>query len=254
MEHLTLGVKCGGTDATSGIAANPALGVAADCLVGLNGTVLLTEITELLGTEHIMARRAVNSAVAAKINAVVKLNEQILRVMNSNPAFKKWDALISPGNAEGGVSNVIEKALGGLKKAGSAPFAGVVDYGSSPDGRGLYLMDGPGHDGESTTGLACAGAQIIVFTTGRGTPCGFPGVPVMKITGNSILYEKMKTNIDFDAGSIIERSTPIAEVGRALFEEIGEIASGRLVKAEVLEHEELFCISRVVSKAMYCLA
>ena len=253
MENLVLGVKCGGTDATSGIAANPALGVAADHLVSLSGTVLLTEITELLGTEHIMARRAVNPTVAEKITHTVKLNTQILQLMTSNPAFNQWDALISPGNAEGGVTNIVEKALGGLKKAGSAPFQDVVDYAASPTGHGLYLMDGPGHDGESTTGLVCAGAQIVVFTTGRGTPAGFPGVPVIKVTGNSALYEKMKANIDFNAGPVIDKGVPITEVGTSLFNAVNGVASGALVKAEMLGHEELFCISRIVSKAMYCL-
>jgi altronate dehydratase large subunit len=253
IEHLTMGVKCGGTDATSGIAANPVLGAAADLLVNAGGTVLLTEITELLGTEHIMARRAINAVVAEKINHTVQLNRQILQLMTSNPAYKKWDALISPGNAEGGVSNVVEKALGGLKKAGNASFKDVIEYGASANGHGLYLMDGPGHDGESTTGLACAGAQIIVFTTGRGTPAGFPGVPVVKITGNSGLYQRMNANIDFNAGIVMDKGIPIQEAGRTLFNEIGEVASGALVKAELLGHEELFCISRIVSKAMYCL-
>jgi altronate dehydratase large subunit len=253
LADLVLGLKCGGTDAASGLAANPALGVASDRLIACGGSSILTEITELCGTEHIMARRAATPAVAEAILACVRDN--VRHLQRAARAVRGNDGevmLVSPGNAAGGVSNVVEKALGGLKKAGSAPFSGVVGYGEPLPGRGLYLMDGPGHDAEAVTGLVASGATVVVFTTGRGTPTGFPGVPVIKATGNPALGKAMACNIDFDAGVLFTEQRALPDIGEELFRMIARVASGAPTQAELIGHEELFCISRFVASHLIC--
>lgn len=245
ISHLTVGLKCGGTDATSGIAANPAVGVMSDLLVQAGGSTILTEVTELLGAEHILAQRAVNPDVGEKIRATIAQMEERLRRAGSDQRFSHRGALISPGNMDGGVTTVVEKALGGITKSGSAPFVDVLDYGERIKKKGLHLLDSPGHDGESVTGLVAAGAQIIVFTTGRGTPTGFPIAPVVKVTGNPTTYQRMKENIDYNAGAIIEGEKTIAQAGTELLAEILAVANGKRTKAEILGHRELLCIARL---------
>lgn len=196
-----------------------------------------------------MARRAVNPAVAERILTCVDKN--VRRLHRATGSLEHNGAgtgmLVSPGNAEGGISNVVEKALGGLKKAGNAQFQDVLDYGCPPRGHGLYLMDGPGHDGEAVTGQVASGANLVAFTTGRGTPAGFPGVPVLKITGNPLLFKSMAANLDFDAGRLFSEGLALEALGRDLFEALLRTASGEPTKAELLGHEELFCISRFVA-------
>jgi altronate dehydratase large subunit len=243
--RLIVGVKCGGTDATSGIAANPAVGSMANCIVDHNGTVIFSEVTELLGAEHILARRAVNKQVANEILHAIDRTENKLRIVGGDPKYKHRSSLISTGNFDGGVSTVVEKALGGIYKSGSRPINGVVDYACRPEGQGVYMMDSPGHDGEVVTGMVGGGAQIIVFTTGRGTPTGFPFVPVIKVTGNSETFAKMHENIDINAGVIIEGRSTIEDIGQQLFENVLAVASGKMSKAEILGHDELFCIARL---------
>lgn len=262
LSALRLGLKCGGTDAFSGLAANPVLGRASDLLLERGGASLLTEVTELCGTEAIMKRRAASPEVAARIGACVERNVRRLSratraTRGTGPTKGAWKdnghvMLVSPGNADGGVSNVVEKALGGLKKAGNAPFEDVLDYGCPPPAGGLYLMDGPGHDGEAVTGLVAAGANLVAFTTGRGTPAGFPGVPVVKITGNPDLYQRMTANLDFDAGALIRGERALEELGADLFEKLVQVASGAPVQAELLGHEELFCVSRFMATHQCC--
>lgn len=248
LEHLVLGLKCGGTDAASGIAANPVLGAASDRLVAAGGTSILTEVTELVGAEKIMARRAVTPQVGQAILDTVQKNvERLRRASAATGAADNAHMLVSPGNVDGGVTNVVEKALGGLKKAGKASFQGVVEYGVPPPGKGLYLMDGPGHDAEAVSGLAAGGATVVVFTTGRGTPTGYPGVPVIKSTGNPETYRKMCANIDFNAGEVISQRLSIEDMGEKMLAAIVETASGARTKAELLGHEELFVISRLMA-------
>lgn len=250
---LVLGLKCGGTDAASGMAANPALGVASDLLLAAGGSAILTEITELCGTEHIMAARARTPEIAEKIVRCVEKNVRQLNLATSSAHETTGQTmLVSHGNADGGVSNVVEKALGGLKKAGDGIFQDVIDYGDPLPANGLYLMDGPGHDGEAVTGLVCAGAQIVVFTTGRGTPAGFPGVPVIKATGNPTTADVMKANIDFNAGRLFSEGVSLSVLGSELLENILETASGKLVTAEQIGHEELFCVSRFMPERQLC--
>jgi len=245
VSELTIGLNCGGSDMTSGLIANPALGIASDKLVEQGGTSILSEITELLGTEHILARRAINEQVAGEIREIIRRTEQRLKRQTSESTNKKRTHLISTGNYDGGLSSVVEKSLGSMKKSGSAPFSGTFAYGERPSAKGLLLMDSPGHDGEVTTGQVAAGAQIILFPTGRGTPTGFPGVPVIKITGNPRTFEKMKENIDINAGEVLLGKKTLQQMGEEIYREILEVASGKLAKAEILGHDEQFCITRL---------
>jgi len=242
---LMIGLNCGGSDTTSGLVANPALGIASDRLVAQGGSSILTELTELLGTEHILARRAINEQVAQDILRVIRNMEDRLKRQTQNSSNEKRKHLISTGNYDGGLSSVVEKSLGGMKKSGNAQFVEVFKYGEAPTKKGLLLLDGPGHDGEVTTGQVAAGAQIICFPTGRGTPSGFPGVPVIKITGNPRTYERMKENIDINAGTVITGEKSLQEVGEEIYQEILAVASGKLSMAEVLGHDEQFCITRM---------
>lgn len=245
VSELMIGLNCGGSDTTSGLVANPALGIASDRLVAQGGSSILTELTELLGTEHILARRAVSEEVAKDILRVIRTMEERLERQIQNSSNEKRKHLISTGNYDGGLSSVVEKSLGGMKKSGNAQFVEVFKYGEAPTKKGLLLLDGPGHDGEVTTGQVAAGAQIVCFPTGRGTPSGFPGVPVIKITGNPRTYERMKENLDINAGAVITGEKSLQEVGEEIYQEILAVASGKLSKAEVLGHDEQFCITRM---------
>ncbi|MDM5340446.1 UxaA family hydrolase [Fictibacillus enclensis] len=245
VSELMIGLNCGGSDMTSGLIANPALGHASDRLVKNGGTSLLSEITELLGTEEILARRAVNAEVSNDILETVRRTEEKLFRQTQQSSNIERTHLISKGNYDGGLSSVVEKSLGSMKKSGKASFSGVVSYGEQPKSKGLYLLDSPGHDGEVSTGQVAAGAQMILFPTGRGTPTGFPGVPVIKITGNPNTYERMKENIDINAGEVLLGNKTLEEMGEGIYQEIIEVASGKQVKAEILGHDEQFCVTRL---------
>ncbi|MDG5787188.1 UxaA family hydrolase [Evansella sp. AB-P1] len=245
VKELMIGLNCGGSDTTSGLIANPALGIASDMIVEQGGSSLLSELTELLGTEDILARRAINDTVANEIKETIYRMERRLQYQTSHSSNKNRTHLISKGNYDGGLSSVVEKSLGSMKKSGNAPFSGVVSYGEEPKEKGLFLLDSPGHDGEVTTGQVAAGAQIVIFPTGRGTPTGFPGVPVLKITGNPTTFEKMKENIDLNPGAVISGEKTLREAGEEIYHEILAVASGKLVKAEILGHDEQFCITRL---------
>lgn len=245
VSELTIGLNCGGSDTTSGLIANPALGIASDRLVAEGGTSILSEITELIGTEEILARRAGNDTVAAEIRDIIARTEAKLRRQTQGSSNARRNHLISTGNYDGGLSSVVEKSLGSMKKSGNAPFSGTLAYGRTPEAKGLLLLDSPGHDGEVSTGQVAAGAQIILFPTGRGTPTGFPGVPVIKITGNPKTYQTMKENIDINAGEVMTGAKSLQEMGEEIYREIVEVASGKMTKAEILGHDEQFCITRV---------
>ena len=218
-----------------------------DMVVRTGGTVLFSEINELLGAEHILAERAVSKAVADQIYQTIYKWEEKLRCMGADKRFSHRGALISTGNFDGGVSSVVEKALGNIYKSGTMPIQGVVDYSEKPTGpHGVYLMDSPSHDGEVVTAFVGGGAHIVVFTTGRGTPAGFPFVPVIKVTGKSYCFEKMKENIDVNAGTIIHEGAALESVGKEIYDLMAEVASGKKVKAEILGHDELFCIARAL--------
>lgn len=245
LSELTVAVKCGGTDATSGLAANPTVGSMADLIVENGGSVILSELNELLGTEDMLASRAVNEEVSKKVyNAIYGIEEKMRNKIDTR--FDGRNELISPGNYDGGVSNIVEKALGGVYKGGTSPVVDVIEYSIPPavDSKGLFLMNYESHDGEVVTGMIGAGAQVVVFTSGRGNPTGFPFVPVIKVTGNDIMYNKMKQNFDYNASGLITGENTLDEEGQNLFELLLRVANGEQTTAEIIEADELFCIAR----------
>lgn len=234
VSELVLGVKCGSSDGFSGISANPALGYASDLLVRSGGTVLLTEVPEFCGAEHILANRAKDAETGRKIYAMVDWYKEYASkfgaVLNQNP---------STGNKAGGLLNITIKSLGAIVKAGTTRIEDCIEYAETPRLRGLNLMQGPGYDQESTPGLVASGATVVVFTTGNGTTIGNAIAPVIKLASNNRVFERMSNDLDVSAGNIIEGTESIDEVGVRLFEHIRQVASGDIqVKAEILKHRE----------------
>lgn len=234
LSELVLGVKCGSSDGFSGISANPALGYASDLLVRSRGTVLLTEVPEFCGAEHILANRAKDSETGRRVYQLVDWYKEYASkfggVLGQNP---------STGNKAGGLLNITIKSLGAIVKAGTTRVEDCIEYAETPTKRGLNLMQGPGYDQESTPGLVASGATVVVFTTGNGTTIGNAITPVIKLASNNRVFERMANDLDISAGNIINGTESIEEVGRRLFEHIRLTASGEiLVKAEILKHRE----------------
>jgi altronate hydrolase len=226
VSELTLATNCGGSDGNSGITANPALGWAVDELVRYGGTGVLAETPEIYGAEHLLIRRAINEGVAKKLIDRYKWWEWYCRgidAMDNNPA---------PGNKAGGITTVFEKSLGGVTKGGTTPMMDVFQYGEPISTRGFVFMDTPGHDPVSITGLVAGGCNVICFTTGRGSVFGCKPVPSIKLATNSLMYRHMQDDMDINCGVILE-GTPLATVGRQIFEEIVAIASGKRSKSEL---------------------
>ncbi len=234
LSELILGTHCGGSDTLSGLTANPALGVACDLLVAEGGTAMLSETAEMLGAEHILARRAANDEVRKRIWEITAATEANMK----SAGFYVLGVEPSPGNIEGGLTTLEEKSLGAIRKGGTSAIMQVVKYAEKPSQKGLVIMDGPAHDVVSDTGMIAAGAQVIVFTTGRGTPLGSPVAPVIKVSSNSTIYHRMKENIDINAGVILDGGESIQSVGERIFKEIIDVASGKLTRAEILGHNE----------------
>jgi len=225
---LMVGLECGGSDTFSGLTANPAVGKAADRLVELGGTAILAETTEMIGALGPLLKLAESQEVAAKLKANVDRQEARTREILGPLA----GIVLAPGNVESGLTTIAEKSLGCIAKGGSSPIREVVDYGDRPSSKGLVVMDTPGYDIESLAGMAAAGAQAILFTTGRGTPVGFPAVPVIKISSNSQLFEAMPDDIDLDAGSILAGKS-ISEVGEQILDLLLRVARGEKTRAEI---------------------
>lgn len=237
LNRIILGLECGGSDAFSGVTANPSVGLAADWLVDQGGTVILTEATEMIGTSHILERRAATPEVAEKIKKVVgdaqKCADDILGPLAS--------LVIAPGNMDGGMSSIREKALGCIVKAGSRTINQVVDYGEVPTEKGVVIMDGPGYDIESLAGLGAAGSQLIIFTTGRGNPAGFPIVPVIKVASTSKLYHAMKDDIDINAGVVLEGRS-LQDVADQTIVLAKDVINGRETKAQLNNQDGMVCL------------
>ena len=237
---IVLGLECGGSDALSGITANPALGVASDRLVELGASSVLGETTEILGAEHLLAARAIDPAVGRKIVEMVaryedSINYEGIDIRGAQP---------SRGNIEGGLSTLEEKSLGAAKKAGNAPFTGTLEFGEIPQVPGLYFMDTPGHDIEQLAGFGAGHINVVVFTSGRGTPTGSAIMPTIKVSTNTPMYESIPDLIDLDAGTIADGIESLAQVGDRIFNEIVQVANGKLTKAERGGHHE-FALSRM---------
>ncbi|MHC5372873.1 UxaA family hydrolase [Enterococcus sp. LJL120] len=235
ISELVLATNCGGSDATSGLAANPALGYTSDLIVEQGGTSILGETTELIGTEHILAKRTKNEDVKVDILKIIEgleneFAESGIDIRGANP---------SPGNQKGGLSTLEEKSLGAITKGGTTVINQVVKYGEIPVEKGLVVMDTPGYDIESVTGMVAGGAQICVFTTGRGTPIGNPIIPMIKITGNKITFENMIDNIDLDMSPIVDGRMSVEEGGRIILDEIIDVCDGKETKAEAFGFNEI---------------
>ncbi len=229
VSELVLGLKCGASDTTQGLFANPAVGIASDLVVAAGGTSVLGEVTEFIGAEHILARHARNDAVAAQILALVQRMEARAKAMGCDMRGGQPTG----GNIKGGLTTIEEKSLGAIAKAGTAPIEAVYEYGVTPEVKGLVVMDSPGREPEILTGLAAAGCTLIAFATGRGAPQGFPFVPVVKITGNRVTWDKLRDHLDTYVGTIMEGAESVPTAGTRLFGELVEFASGRLTKAEI---------------------
>lgn len=235
VSQLIVGTECGGSDPTSGIAANPLVGELSDRLVALGATSILSETTEFIGAEHILARRAKNQEVRDRIYDIVHRYEKSIRMVGEdirtgNP---------SPGNKAGGITTLEEKSLGCIHKGGHGIINAVYDYAKPVTGKGLVIMDTPGNDPSSVAGMVAGGAQIVIFTTGLGTPTGNPIAPVIKITGNKRTFENMQDNIDFDASPLIYGLQKIDELADELLGLVVKTANGKYTKAESLGYIEI---------------
>ncbi len=240
--ELRLGVKCGASDTTSGLTSNPATGVACDTLIDNGGSCVFGETTEIIGAEHILARRGATPEVAERILSIVSRMEKRAISMG----FDMRGGQPTKGNIAGGLSTIEEKSLGAIIKAGTKPIQAVHEYGERPEGKGLFLVDTPGREPEFLTALAAAGAQVVVFSTGLGAPQGFPFVPVIKITGNPNTYKNLPEHLDL----FVELGDKgIAQAGAALYREILAVASGKKTKAEAMGYgnfPNIFTIGPVI--------
>lgn len=241
ISKLMLGTECGGSDMTSGLASNPLIGQVCDRLVDMGATAVLSETTEFIGAEHILARRGRTPEIRQRIYDIVHRYEDSLKLVGEDPR----DGNPSPGNKAGGLTTLEEKSLGCIHKGGHYPVEEVYDYAKQMEyGKGLVIMDTPGNDPSSVAGMAAGGCQLVLFSTGRGTPTGNPIAPVIKLTANPITYGKMKDNIDVDGSILLEHPEKMDEVADALVAEIIDFANGKATKSESLGFYEL-AIARV---------
>jgi altronate dehydratase len=229
VSEITIGLQCGGSDGYSGITANPALGYASDLLVRHGGTTILSETSEIYGAEHLLTRRAETIEIGEKLVERIRWWEDYTArnggEMDNNP---------SPGNKRGGLTTILEKSLGAVAKGGTAPLSGVYKFGEKIDAKGFVFMDSPGFDPCSVTGQIASGANLIVFTTGRGSVSGYKPTPCIKLATNSEMYEKLSEDMDLNCGDIVTEGISIEEKGTELFELIIRVASGERTKSEEL--------------------
>lgn len=246
LSELILGVECGGSDATSGLVSNPVMGLVSDRVVAEGGTAMFSETVEMIGAEHILARRAATPEVGQKILDYVRFRED--EQIAAGEDVRKTQP--SPGNKDGGITTLEEKSLGCIHKGGHTPVVDMIDCAHAPTKKGLVLMDTPCYDMLSVTAKAAGGAQLIVFTTGRGNAIGNPVVPVMKVTANGDTYRKLSDNIDLDMSPVLERDMSLEEMADITLRQIVDTLSGRLTSAEVLK---LGYSETIISRACeYC--
>src|SRR5215212_3554417 len=228
--HLTVALQCGGSDGYSGVSANPALGIASDFVVRSGGTVILSETTETYGAEHLFRRRAVSPYVGQKLVELMHWWEEYTHKhgaeINANP---------SPGNKAGGLTTIIEKSLGAMAKAGSTNLVDVVRYGEAVPAKGFVFMDTPGFDPVAATGQVAGGANVVCFTTGRGSVFGCKPAPSIKIATNTPLFERMTDDMDINCGTILDGNESVEEAGERIFQAILRVASGERTKSETYD-------------------
>ncbi len=245
MSQFVMGIKCGASDTTSGVASNPVIGYVADKVVDLGGTVIFGETTEFIGAEHILQRRAKDEFVASEIGRIV--DEMEARAKAIGVDMRKGQP--TPGNIKGGLSTIEEKSLGAIVKSGTKTIEGVIEYTEVPRGKGLWIKDSPGREIELLSGMAVGGAQVILFSTGRGAPQGFPVVPVIKICGNPITYDRMSHDMDINAGRVVTGERSIEEIGEEVFEMMLRVASGETSKGEAIKYTksmDFYCLGPVI--------
>lgn len=231
ISKVVMAIKCGGSDATSGLASNCVIGYVADRLVDMGATVVFGETTEFIGAEHILAKRAKDTDVAHKIYEIVNRMEERAKSLGCD--MRKGQP--TPGNMEGGLTTIEEKSLGAIVKSGTRMIQGVLEYPAHiTSQKGLWIKDSPGREPEILTGMAATGAQFMLFSTGRGAPQGFPSMPVIKICGNPLTYQNMSNDMDMNAGLIIEGKKTIEEVGKETFEKLLDVLNGEQTKNETL--------------------
>jgi altronate hydrolase len=225
--ELILGLECGGSDAYSGISANPALGAAADLLVQHGGTAILGETPEIYGAEHLLTRRAVSTEVGEKLIERIRWWEDYTArnggEMDNNP---------SPGNKEGGLTTIFEKSLGAAAKGGTTNLVEVYQYAEPVSAKGFVFMDTPGYDPVSLTGMVAGGANVLAFTSGRGSVYGCKPAPSLKLCTNSTTYRRMADDMDINCGEIVDGEATVAELGERIFRKLLETASGSPTKSE----------------------
>lgn len=234
LSRLTVGIKCGSSDATSGMVSNPATGLAADRLIATGGSSVFCETTELIGAENLLADRAVTRGVAERLlETIRRLEMEVGRY-----GMDMRGGQPTPGNMAGGITTIEEKSLGAVCKAGKSSLQGVVEYGERPRGSGLFFMDSPGREIEVFAGLASAGAQVMLFTTGRGAPQGFPIAPVMKISANATTCSFLREIIDVDISGVMARTQTLEEAADSIYRALLAVASGELTRSEVIGYTE----------------
>ena len=249
ISEVTIAIKCGASDTTSGMASNCVIGYVADKLVDLGATVIFGETTEFLGGEHILARRAAggeNGPVGKRIYQIV--DEMEKRAMAIGEDMRGGQP--TPGNISGGLSSIEEKSLGAIVKSGHRTIQGVLDYCDRSDGKkGLWIKDSPGREPEILTGMAATGAQVMLFSTGRGAPQGFPSMPVIKICGNPNTYKQMQQDMDLNAGRIITGESTIEQIGEEAFKLLINVLNGQMTNNEALGYYgsvDIFCLGPVI--------
>ena len=246
ISHVVMAIKCGASDTTSGMASNCAIGAVSDRLVDLGATVVFGETTEVIGGEHLLARRAVSPEVGQQIFDIVDAMET--RAKSIGCDMRRGQP--TPGNIAGGLSSIEEKSLGAIVKSGTRPIQGVLDYPDFvTDQKGLWIKDTPGREPEILTGMAATGAQFMCFSTGLGAPQGFPSMPVIKVCGNPHTYQRMEEDMDVNAGLIITGEKSIDEVADEVFAKILRVLGGEMTKNEAIGYFsaiDIHCLGPVI--------
>lgn len=232
---LFVAIECGGSDATSGMASNPAVGFMSDAIVDAGGSTVMSETIEFVGAEHILARRGATPEIHDQIIGICEAYEKHIAAAGQNCR----EGQPTPGNKDGGLSTIEEKSLGCIKKGGTRPVVEVLEEAARPTKKGALIMDTPGYDIPSVTSMVAGGANVVVFTTGRGTPTGHALAPVIKVTANARTAERMADNIDLDLSGVIGGSMGLKEAGQAVLDEVLAVANGKMTKAEAFGFSDI---------------